>query len=70
MIRMRSSTPFLPPEECTRVEESVLGLERYWIRRHEELPSFTLGAACYLDVVRHGTPSYYRLAVRGNRRAG
>jgi hypothetical protein len=51
---------------CTRAHELVTSMRRYWTSRHETLPSFTLGAACYLDVPDHGFDEYYRRLVRGN----
>lgn len=58
--------PFLPAEDCPPIAQAVHDAARFWTRRHPTAPSFTLGAACYLDVPEHGIEEYYRRAVRGN----
>lgn len=57
----------LSPEECCAVAEQVKKLRRFWVRRHDELPSFTLGAAAYLDVPKGGLPMYETRTNVGNR---
>ena len=42
-------------------------LERFWTRRHPDLPSFTLGAAAYLDIPAGGMPQYLRTKMPGNK---
>lgn len=56
----------LGEDECARAHALVLEMRRFWTPRHETIPSFTLGAASYLDVPRSGVTEYYRGAVRGN----
>lgn len=58
--------PLLEVAECAEIWDTVRGLERYWIRRHPTAPSFTLGAACYLDANERGIGDYLQRAVRQN----
>jgi hypothetical protein len=46
------------PAECGRIAAQVKALEPSWARRHEVLPSFTLGAAAYLDIPTAGLAAY------------
>lgn len=56
----------LTPVECGRIAEQVKALEPSWARRHEVLPSFTLGAAAYLDIPTAGLAAYRIRAARSN----
>ncbi len=58
---------FLDADDCTRARAAVDALKRYWIPRHPELPSFTLGAAAYLDIPTDGVRQYYTRATRARR---
>lgn len=46
--------------------QAVRGLEGHWAQRHPVLPTFTLGAAAYLDVPASGLASYRIRAARTN----
>ncbi|MEM7675368.1 MAG: hypothetical protein AAF449_05125 [Myxococcota bacterium] len=61
-------TRLLDPDECVQVRDDVLTFRRLWTRRHDELPSFTLGAASYLDVPEHGVVGYIARNVRTRQR--
>lgn len=64
---MLARLPLLEPEACAAALEVVCGYRQYWTPRHDFLPSFTLGAAAYLDVPRHGVPVYVVRSVRNNK---
>lgn len=56
----------LTPAECGRIAARVKALEPSWARRHEVLPSFTLGAAAYLDIPSAGLAAYRIRSARSN----
>ncbi|MCA9549755.1 MAG: hypothetical protein KC933_06945 [Myxococcales bacterium] len=64
---MLARRPLLDPTECAATMELVLAHRKLWTPRHDSLPSFTLGAAAYLDVPRHGIHTYIMRAVRNNK---
>ena len=64
---MQARLPLLDADECAQAVEQLQGLERHWTHRHDYLPSYTLGAAAYLDVPRHGIATYTVRAVRMNK---
>lgn len=66
MSRAPSRHPFLEPDSAAAIAKLVHEAERFWIRRHPTAGSFTLGAACYLDVPTDGIQTYYRRATAGN----
>lgn len=57
----------LTEAQCDEITAKVAELERFWVRRHPELPSFTLGGAAYLDVPEGGVPRYLVAKSRGNK---
>lgn len=59
--------PLLEPAECDDIWQRVAAHEARWTPRHADLPSFTLGAAAYLDVPRQGVATYLVRAVRNNK---
>ena len=61
------AVPFLDEAERLRAANAVVGLRRYWTRRHPELPSYTLGAAAYLDIPEAGHRQYLTTATRCRR---
>ena len=65
---MLERLPLLSTEECRQVGTVVHGLRPYWTSRHDDLPSYTLGAAAYLDIPNHGIRTYLVRTVRTNRR--
>jgi hypothetical protein len=64
---MFARRPLLDPGECAAALEVVKAHRAAWTPRHDVLPSFTLGAAAYLDVPRHGVPVYIVRSVRNNK---
>ena len=56
--------PLLTVEARQRTLAEVQRLRRFWRRRHPRLPSFTLGAASYLDVPESGLQGYFAATVR------
>lgn len=66
MSRAPSRHPFLSAETAASIAKTVRDAERFWIRRHPTAPSYTLGAACYLDVPSEGIQTYYRRTTTGN----
>lgn len=64
---MVTHLPLFSPSECAAFWSSIQSLETYWTHRHDFLPSYTLGAAAYLDVPRHGLATYMVRAIRVNR---
>ncbi len=52
-------------QACAALATKIEGLERLWTRRHDDLPSFTLGASAYLDLP-NGIPKYIAGGNRGN----
>ncbi len=64
--------PLVSAERCAEITAAVLQQRSAWTQRHDTLPSFTLGAACYLDVPQHGLPKYVFARKASNRvlRAG
>jgi hypothetical protein len=63
---MFARLPFLDGAGCARARAGVDALRRGWIPRHPHLPSFTLGAAAYLDA-HGGLGTYLVRAARGRR---
>jgi hypothetical protein len=61
------TVPLLDAEECARIREGLTKLRRYWTPRHPEIPSFTLGAAAYLDIPDHGHARYLSTTTRTRR---
>ena len=61
---MLQRTPLLNPRECQQIVDSVRDLRRYWRARHPSIPSFTLGAASYLDIPESGLSGYLASTVR------
>jgi hypothetical protein len=59
--------PMLSIAECDAIAERVLGLDSFFSRRHDDLPSFTLGGAAYLDITAGGFPRYLITKSRGNK---
>lgn len=57
----------LDEDEVGRVREIVTRLKRFWTSRHPVIPSYTLGAAAYLDIPEHGHARYYAMATRARR---
>lgn len=62
-----SAHALLTPDECTRARAAVDKLILYWTPRHPDLPSFTVGAAAYLDIPTDGVRQYYTRATRARR---
>ncbi|MEO1334550.1 MAG: hypothetical protein AAFV29_02865, partial [Myxococcota bacterium] len=54
--------------ECVQLRDEVLTFRRLWTRRHDALPSFTLGAASYLDVPERGVLGYMAKGARTRQR--
>ncbi len=61
---MVEQVPLLLADECPPIVDAVRRLRRYWHRRHPTLPSFTLGAASYLDIPESGLSGYLTSVVR------
>ena len=53
---------------CATIRDEVYALRRYWTRRQVDRPSFTLGAASYLDIPQGGIHAYRTTIVRTRRR--
>lgn len=43
------SLPLLTEPECQDLRSTLYGLKAHWLRRHPQLPFYTLGAASYID---------------------
>lgn len=56
----------LDEARSSEIREHVMELRSSWVQRHPQLPSFTLGAASYLDARHSGADAYLTLARRFN----
>ncbi len=64
---MPDRIPILDRAACDGITARVFELERFWTRRHPDLPSFTLGATAYLDIPAGGMPRYLVTKSGGNK---
>lgn len=63
---MLRNIDLLDEGECLTVRGEVEALREQWVRRHERLPFFTLGASNYFDIAYNPELPYYRMAARLN----
>jgi hypothetical protein len=63
--RVLKRLALLDAPECALISETVLGMRKFWTQRHPTAPSYTLGAASYLDLSKPFS-EYLRGAIRGN----
>lgn len=66
-MQLPHTITLIDAEACARVHTGVEKLRRYWTPRHDELPSYTLGAAAYLDIPTAGHQQYFARATRSRR---
>jgi hypothetical protein len=59
--------PLLNEAECQRNWQAAKALRKYWTHRHAFLPSYSVGAAAYLDVPAEGVHTYLMRAIRMNK---
>ncbi len=57
---------FLDADQCQDLRERIHSVRSRWIKRHPEVPFFTIGAASYLDAGNGKEQSYREMAGRGN----
>ncbi len=66
MMKQLERFNLLDETAAAAVREDVMALRSSWTRRHPSLPSFTLGAASYLDARQAGAAAYLSLAKQLN----